>query len=118
MQSPLSMQEDAHVREACGPSPERTRSITPAMTATGEASAILAGPTLGQASTHLPQVTQASSMLLTRSFGAASKVSSVMEDILRLSRHYSGEILRVYIANRAMGEAGSLLRARTGDITF
>src|SRR6185437_5102271 len=78
MQSPLSMQEDAHLREASGPSPERTRSRTPEITSVGEASAILAGPTLGQASTHLPHLTQASSMSPTRSFSAASKLISVM----------------------------------------
>src|SRR5689334_25383161 len=83
MQSPLSMQEDAHLREASGPSPERMRSITPEMTALDEASARLAGPTLGQASTHLPHFTQASSMSPTRSFRAASKLRSVMEELLR-----------------------------------
>src|SRR5689334_1202688 len=78
MHSPLSMQEEAHLREASGPSPERTRSITPEMTATGDASAMSAGPTLGQASTHLPHFTQASSMSPTRPFKAASKLRSVM----------------------------------------
>src|SRR5579871_5211399 len=89
MQSPLSMQEDAHFRDASGPSPERTISSTPEMTATGEASVTSAGPTLGQTSTHLPQVTQASSMSLTRSFKAASKLRSVMGGILRRSQWHS-----------------------------
>src|SRR5581483_11088645 len=84
MQSPLNMQEAAHFRDACGPSPLRTRSITPAMTAMGEAAAMLAGATLGQTSTHLPHLTQASSMSPVRSFSAASKLGSVMG--LRLPR--------------------------------
>jgi hypothetical protein len=78
MQWPLSMQEDAHFREASGPSPLRTRSITPAMTSVGEAPARLAGATLGQTSTHLPHLVQASSMSPVRSFRAASKLRSVM----------------------------------------
>ena len=51
MQSPLCMQEEAHRRDASGPSPARTSSITPVATSTGDA-AMLAGATLGQASTH------------------------------------------------------------------
>src|SRR5581483_1112132 len=80
MQWPLSVQEEAHFREASGPSPVRKRSITPVMTATGEASAMLAGATLGQTSTHLPHLMQASSISPVRSLKAASKLRSVMSN--------------------------------------
>src|SRR6185312_8963298 len=81
MQSPLSMQEEAHFRDASAPSPRRTRSITPAITPAGAASAIPAGLTLGQASTHLPHLVQASSIAPVRSFRAASKLTSVMRPV-------------------------------------
>jgi hypothetical protein len=78
MQSPLSMQDAAHRRDTSGASPPRNKSITPDMTATGDASLRPAGATLGQASTHLPHLVQASSMSLVRAFSAASNPGSVM----------------------------------------
>jgi hypothetical protein len=78
MQWPLSVQEEAHFREAVGPSPVRTRSMMPVMTSVGDASAMPAGATLVQASTHLPHRVQASSISPTRSARAASKERSVM----------------------------------------
>jgi hypothetical protein len=73
MQSPLSMQAAAHLRDASGPSPLRTRSSTPLMISSELAPVMPAGFTLGQASTHLPHRVQASSMSPTRSSSAASK---------------------------------------------
>src|SRR5258708_12545124 len=72
MQSPLSMHELAQVREAAGPSPLRTMSMTPPITSTGLAAASPAGGTLGHASTHLPQRVQASSISSTRAPNAVS----------------------------------------------
>src|SRR5947209_18843349 len=62
MHAPLSVQDDAHLREASGPAPVRTIPIMPVVTSRGFASAIPAGSMLGHASTHLPQRTQASSI--------------------------------------------------------
>src|ERR1700730_7881528 len=76
MHSPLSMQDDAHWREALGPSPVRAMSSTPVMMSCGFTSAIPAGPTRGQTSTHLPHFVQASSERSTRSHRALSKEMS------------------------------------------
>ena len=71
MHSPLSTHELAQLREASGPSPVRTMSRMPAMTSVGSART-LPGPVIGQTSTHLPHLVQASSICSTRSFKAAS----------------------------------------------
>jgi hypothetical protein len=76
MHSPLSMQDAAHLRDASGPSPVRTMSSTPLMMSSGVASAIPAGLTLGQTSTHLPHRVQVSSMSSTRPPRAVSKEMS------------------------------------------
>src|SRR3954468_22432974 len=73
MHSPESTQAFAHVRDASGPSPIRTMSSTPAIVAFGSASAMPAAPVIGQASKHLPQVVQASSIASTRAERAVSK---------------------------------------------
>jgi hypothetical protein len=57
----------------------------PLMMSVELASAILAGFTLGQTSTHLPHRVQASSMSSTRSPKAVSKEMSFIGCILRLS---------------------------------
>jgi hypothetical protein len=77
MHSPLSMQDAAHLRDASGPSPLRMMSSTPLMMSSALASAMPAGFTLGQTSTHLPHRVQASSMSSTRSPRAASKEISL-----------------------------------------
>src|SRR5262245_40432414 len=73
MHSPDSTQALAHLREASGPSPERTMSSTPAIVACGSAPATPAAPVIGQASKHLPHLVQASSMASTRAVRAVSK---------------------------------------------
>src|SRR5262245_40794038 len=78
MHSPLSTQALAHLRDISGPSPVRTMSRTPAMVARGSAVATPAGSLMGQASKHLPQAVQASSIASTRAARAASKVSGMM----------------------------------------
>jgi hypothetical protein len=74
MHSPLSVHAAAQAREASGPSPVRTMSRTPAMTAPGSALAMPAGSTLGQTSTHLPHCVQAASISSMRLSSADSKV--------------------------------------------
>src|SRR5262245_38285796 len=76
MHSPLKVHAAAQVREASGPSPSRTISSTPAITASGFACLLPAGSTLGQLSTHLPHLLQASSMSPTRPLRADSKLLS------------------------------------------
>src|SRR5262245_57375734 len=79
MQSPLDMQDCAHLREASGPWPVRTSSMMPPIVSSGFASAMPAGLTLGQTSTHLPHRVQASSISSTRSPNTASNgLSSAM----------------------------------------
>src|SRR4030095_8915193 len=73
MHSPESTQALAHLRDASGPSPERTMSSTPALVAWGSASATPAAPVIGQASKHLPHLVQASSMASTRAVRAVSR---------------------------------------------
>ena len=73
MHSPLSTQALAHLRDASGPSPVRTMSMMPEITARGSA-VTPPGPVTGQTSTHLPQRVQASAIASTRSANAASKV--------------------------------------------
>src|SRR5438128_6399549 len=73
MHSPVSTQAFAHLRDASGPSPVRTISMIPSITARGSA-ATPPGPVTGQTSTHLPQRVQASVIAVTR---AASAVSNV-----------------------------------------
>src|SRR5258705_3773245 len=77
MHSPLSMQDAAHLRDASGPSPLRTMSSTPLMMSPELVSAMPAGFTLGQTSTHLPHRVQASSMSSTRWPRAVSKEISL-----------------------------------------
>src|SRR5215475_12722030 len=62
MQSPLDMQDCAHLRDASGPLPLRTSSMMPPMTSSDFVSEMPAGSTLGQTSTHLPHRVQASSI--------------------------------------------------------
>jgi hypothetical protein len=76
MHSPESMQAFAHLADASGPSPVRTMLSTPPMTSAGAASAMPAGLTLGQTSTHRPQRVQASSIAPTRAPNAVSNVIS------------------------------------------
>src|SRR5271155_1465042 len=90
MHSPLSMQDAAHLRDASGPWPLRTRSSTPPMTSSGLVPEIPAGLTLGQTSTHLPHRVQASSMSSTRSPRAVSKESRSSAAHIQLSA--SGQI--------------------------
>src|SRR5882724_7018294 len=78
MHSPLSMQAAAHLRDASGPSPVRTRSMIPLMMSPALTPAIPAGFTLGQTSTHLPQRVQASIMSSTRAPSAVSKDISLI----------------------------------------
>ncbi len=78
MQSPVSAQPFAQAVEACGPSPKRTISNTPDITAFGVASPTPAGPVIGQISTHLPHLVQASSISPVRAVKAASKAVSVI----------------------------------------
>src|SRR5215468_5472933 len=73
MHSPESTQELAHLRDASGPLPVRTMSSTPAIAACGSVSAIPAAVVIGQASKHLPQRVQASSISSTRVCKAVSK---------------------------------------------
>src|SRR5438874_4876313 len=77
MHSPESTQELAHLREAAVPSPMRTMSSTPAITALGSAPAMPAAPVIGQASKHLPHLVQASSISSTRVARAVSNVRSI-----------------------------------------
>src|SRR5205823_6111353 len=81
---PDSTQELAHLREASGPSPLRTMSSTPAIAACGSASAIPAAAVIGQASKHLPQRVQASSISSTRARKALSKASGMVPSWWRL----------------------------------
>src|ERR1700736_4868916 len=76
MHSPLSVQDDAHFRDASGPAPLLIMSMMPVMTSTAFAPAIPAGSTLGQTSTHLPHRMHASSICSTRPLSAASNVIS------------------------------------------
>jgi hypothetical protein len=76
MHSPLSVQDAAHLRDASPPAPLRMISIIPVMTSTGFASAMPAGSTLGQTSTHLPHRMQASSICSMQPLSAASNVIS------------------------------------------
>src|ERR1700721_2487422 len=78
MQSPLSMQDAAHLREVSGPSPVRTMSRIPPMMSVELECETPAGLTLGQTSTHLPHLVQASSISSTRASRAVSKVMSVI----------------------------------------
>src|SRR4051812_15751595 len=78
MHSPLSIQAAAHLRDASGPSPVRTMSRMPLMMLVELESETPAGCTLGQTSTHLPHLVQASSISLTRASRAVSKVMSVI----------------------------------------
>src|ERR1700755_2029057 len=78
MQSPLSMQDAAHLRDASGPSPVRTMSRIPPMISVELECETPAGLTLGQTSTHLPHFVQASSISSTRASRAVSKVMSVI----------------------------------------
>src|ERR1700754_1665950 len=78
MQSPLSMQDAAHLREFSGPSPVRTMSRIPPMMSVEFECETPAGLTLGQTSTHLPHLVQASSISSTRAAKAVSKVISVI----------------------------------------
>ena len=78
MQSPVSTQPLAQALAACGPSPKRTISSTPEITAFGVASPMPAGPVTGQISTHLPHWVQASSISAVRAAKAASKAVSAM----------------------------------------
>ena len=72
MHSPLSMQAFAHFCASSGPSPRRTMSSTPAITAFGSASPRPAGAAIGQAAKHAPQRVQASSMSPMRPAKASS----------------------------------------------
>jgi hypothetical protein len=83
MQAPLMTHELAHLRPASEPSPPRSRSMTPLTVATGSASPIPAGLTLGQAATHLPQRVQASTISSTRPCNADSNVTSFIADAYR-----------------------------------
>src|SRR5215471_11844388 len=79
MHSPDRMQALAHLRAAAFPSPVRTISITPPMTAAGflSSSAVtLPAPVTGQTSTHLPQRVQASAIAWARASNAASNVAT------------------------------------------
>src|SRR6185312_13027872 len=78
MHSPLSMQADAHLRDASGPSLPRRISRMPLITSLELVSAIPAGTTLGQASTHLPQRVHASTISSTRPPSAVSKEVSLI----------------------------------------
>ena len=78
MQSPVSAQPLAQAFAAAGPSPLRTISKMPAITALGAASPTPAGPVTGQISTHLPHCVQASSMSAVRAAKADSNAVSVM----------------------------------------
>src|SRR5260221_14300223 len=72
------MQDAAHLRDASGPSPVRTRSSTPLMMSSDRVSEMPAGFTPGQTSAHLPHRVQASSMSSTRSPRAVSKEISLI----------------------------------------
>jgi hypothetical protein len=76
--SPLRMHAAAHFRDASGPSRVRTISIIPLMISPEAVSAIPAGATLGQTSTHFPHRVQASSMSSTRAPSAVSKDISLI----------------------------------------
>src|SRR5579862_2824245 len=86
MHSPLSMQERAHLAAASLPLPARKRSMMPVMISTGSMSARPAGATLGQTATHLPQRVQASAIAPTRASSAVSKVRSLIDGLLWVSR--------------------------------
>src|SRR5262245_627624 len=89
------------------------------MIAVGATWAMPAGATLGQLSTHLPQVLQLSSISLTRSFSAASKLASGIGSLLYVARHYhslgqnaaSGSLLARHRCAACL-KAGSLAEAR------
>src|ERR1700761_1356861 len=88
MQSPERMQPDAHLRAAslalAGLWPWRRMSMTPEITPTGSARSPAVSPAatvVGQASTHLPQRVQASSMVSTRLCRAVSNGSGMMPTI-------------------------------------
>src|SRR4030081_3174452 len=83
MHSPLSTQELAHLRAASGPSPVRTMSSTPVMTACGEA-VTPAASVIGHTSTHLPQRVQESTIWSTRALKADSQV-------MLMGRHASSD---------------------------
>src|SRR5690348_4394299 len=78
MQSPLSMHELAHRREASGPWPDRRILRTPDTTSSGSAADRPAGSLTGQASKHFPHRVHASRISLTRPASAESKVASVI----------------------------------------
>jgi hypothetical protein len=104
MHSPLSRHELAHVRDASGPSPVRTMSITPLMTSAGAASPRPAGATLGHTSTHLPQRVQASSMSSMRADRAVSKLVAFMG---RLSAVWTDAKVAFPAINRQTGLCAS-----------
>jgi hypothetical protein len=91
MHSPVSTQAFAHLRDASGPSPVRTMSMMPSMTARGSA-LTPPGPVTGQTSTHLPQRVQASAMAATRAESAVSNVSIVPPRGL-LGRDYCAHVM-------------------------
>src|SRR5581483_10243999 len=76
MQAPSSAQDFAHfcavARAASGPSPNRRISSTPEITAFGSSCATPAGPVIGQTSTHLPHLVQASTIAEARASSASS----------------------------------------------
>ena len=86
MQSPDSVQPDAHLRAAPLPASvpwPRKMSMTPPITATGLRRSSAESPAatvVGQASTHLPQRVQASIMVSTRAAKADSNVSGMRAD--------------------------------------
>src|SRR5262245_28426299 len=78
MHSPLRTQALAHFRDNSGPSPVRMMSRMPEIAARGSPPATAAGSLMGQASKHLPQVVQASTMASTRAVRAVAKVLLVI----------------------------------------
>src|SRR6478609_11390076 len=114
MHSPLRMHAAAHFRDASGPSPVRTISIIPLMIS--PASAIPAGATLGQTSTHLPHRVQASSMSSTRAPSAVSKdISLIGLHPLANAKDQTTHGLGIGSGNLVLARRGVNGKARTGQ---
>src|SRR6266853_6130791 len=96
MHSPERTQAFAHLRDASGPSPVRTMSMIPSITARGSAVTPPA-PVTGQTSTHLPQRVQASAIAEARAASAVSNVSLMWLTVFppRLLRHLASCELRL-----------------------
>jgi len=126
MQEPLSVQAFAHFSASAEPSPSLKISSTPVTVARGSASASPAGPVMGQAEKHAPQVVQALTISSTREARASSKLAGCTansrliygaQDSISaapMDKPLSSRIALVTGASRGIGYAIALALARSG----